>query len=189
METAPRSIRSVLAVLLAAAAATFLFAPGLTQPASAGGSPCTEFGDTRPTNLKPSQAQRAIVCLINAERRSHGRGGLDGDNRLHEAARKHSSKMADRNRLSHQLSGEASLAERLRRVGYLVSGLTRWAYGENIAYGDGTRGTPREIVRAWMNSSGHRANILSGLFRDVGAGFAKRGDRGYYTADFGLRQR
>ena len=42
--------------------------------------------------------------------------------------------------------------------------------GENIAWGSGSRSTPRSIVRAWMASDGHWANILSAAFRDIGIG-------------------
>ena len=88
-----------------------------------------------------------------------------------------------------------SLDRRLDGVGYLGSGLTRWAFGENIAWGTGDSGTPRAIVDAWMNSSGHRANILSSSFREIGVGFSLGTPRskndlgGIYTTDFGLAVR
>ena len=170
---------------LAAIAAALLLAPGFTAQASA--NPCQRYGDVRPSNITAKHARAAVVCLINHERNDHGKGDLHRNSRLNEAARNHSSQMASKHCFSHQCSGERSLQSRLQGVGYLVGGLTRWAYGENIAYGDDTRGTPRQVVNAWMNSSDHRANMLSGTFRDVGAGFARSGNRGYYTADFGLR--
>jgi uncharacterized protein YkwD len=66
--------------------------------------------------------------------------------------------------------------------------------GENIARGEGGRGTPVAIVRAWMHSPPHRAEILSGRLRDVGVGVvwgSKRNRRakvGTFTADFGLKR-
>ena len=96
--------------------------------------------------------------------------------------------MAGKGCFSHQCSGEKSLEGRLHDVGYLHGGLNSWAYAENIAVGSGGGGTPRETVKAWMRSSGHRANILSRTFEDVGAGFERRGEKGYYTADFGYRR-
>jgi uncharacterized protein YkwD len=78
-------------------------------------------------------------------------------------------------------------------VGYLGEGLSRWAYGENIAWGMRAGGTPRAILSAWMNSPGHRANILSRDFEHIGIGFddgtpqSKRDPGGIYTTDFGLR--
>ena len=176
-----------LAVLLVAGAAavSLLMLPGFTPGASA--NPCKRYGDVRPKNIGAKHARAAVICLINRERNEHGRGGLNRNNALNEAARNHSSQMLDKGCFSHQCRSEASLQTRLQRVGYLHGGLSRWAYGENIAYGNDTHGTPRRIVNAWMNSSGHRANILSGTFRDIGVGFTRGGSRGYYTADFGMR--
>ena len=65
--------------------------------------------------------------------------------------------------------------------------------GENLAWGSGERSTPRSIVRAWMNSAGHRHNILNGRFREIGIGVvdsspvstANRGAT--YTTTFGSR--
>lgn len=175
----------LVAALLAAAFALIAAAPA---SAGGGGFACVHHGDKKPGEIETKQARNAVICLINKARRDNGRGGLDGDSRLNEAARRHSKRMADTGCFSHQCSGESGIESRLRSVGYLVSGLTTWAYGENIAYGSDGKGTPREIVKAWMHSSGHRANILSRTFGDVGVGFARSGGRGYYTADFGLRR-
>jgi uncharacterized protein YkwD len=180
-------IRSALVGLLAAAALLVLV-PGLTGTADANHTPCTRYGDTRPGNLTKKHARSAVICLINKARNSHGRGDLHRDDRLQEAARKHSGRMADRGCFSHQCRGERDLLGRLQSVNYIVGGLTRWAIGENVAWGKRKHGTPRKVVQGWMNSSPHRANILSGTFKDIGAGFARKGDRGYYTADFGLRR-
>ena len=93
----------------------------------------------------------------------------------------------------HACSGEGDLGARLENVGYLGGGLSRWAYGENIAWGMRSAGTPSSIVDAWMNSSGHRANILSRDFREIGVGFSAGtpggggAPGGIYTTDFGLR--
>jgi uncharacterized protein YkwD len=66
--------------------------------------------------------------------------------------------------------------------------------GENIAWGADSGGTPKAIVKSWMHSPPHRANILSPQFRQLGVGFAlghrggKRGERAMYTTDFGMRK-
>jgi uncharacterized protein YkwD len=70
-----------------------------------------------------------------------------------------------------------------------------WALAENIAWGTGYLATPAQIVRGWMNSSGHRANILNGRFRDIGVGIAlgaptggrRARDGATYTTDFGRK--
>jgi uncharacterized protein YkwD len=175
----------LVAALVAAAVALIAAAPA---SADGGGYACVHHGDKKPSQLETRQARNAVICLINKARRDNGRGGLDADSRLNEAARKHSKRMADKGCFSHECPGENSLEGRLKAVDYLTGGLTAWAYGENIAYGSDGQGTPREIVKAWMHSSGHRANILSRTFDDVGAGFARSGDKGFYTADFGLRR-
>ena len=84
------------------------------------------------------------------------------------------------------------VVDRLYGVGYL-GGRFSWTVGENIAWGAGGRGSPRKIVKVWMNSPGHRQNMLSPRFRDIGIGVVARGpaptDRpaGAYTITFGAR--
>jgi len=175
--------------MLIVVSAALLFGTRYAAPAEANATPCSRYGDTQPDKLKRKKARLAVVCLINRQRDSHGRPrDLHTSYRLVTAARRHSETMASKGCFNHQCSGEPSPLRRLENAGYIVGGLSRWAYGENIAYGTGSRGTPRQIVDAWMHSSYHRANILSGTFEDIGVGFARRGDKGFYTADFGLRR-
>ena len=61
------------------------------------------------------------------------------------------------------------MVDRIRRTGY-TSGARGWALGENIAWGSGRLATAAQIHRSWMNSSGHRANILQRSFREIGIG-------------------
>jgi uncharacterized protein YkwD len=175
-----------IAAALTLATAMALMASPLTAPAWAGGE-CNRWADKRPAQLIPKQARGAVLCLVNKQRRSSGRGGLNRHRKIFASAGSHSRTMARKNCFSHQCSGERGLGGRLKRVGYLTGGLTSWAYAENIAWGKGRRGTPRAVVRGWMGSSGHRAHILSGTFKDFGAGFATRGRVGFYTLDFGFR--
>ena len=114
--------------------------------------------------------------------------------RLNRAARVHSADMARHAYFSHNSLSGASFLDRIRRTGYLRKA-RRWTAGENIAWGTGHLATPRAIVRAWMNSPGHRANILNRRFRQIGVGItfkapvrAATGSRGgTYTTDFGAR--
>lgn len=174
--------------LLAAALATLLLAPGFTDPAE-GATPCSRYGDTRPKNLTQKHARNAVICLINRRRNANGRGDLHRNERIQEAARKHANRMARSSCSSHQCGGERTLYWRLRAANYFTGGESRWAYGENVGHGLKFRGTPRNMVEAWMNSSSHRSVILSRTFEDIGAGFSHRGARAYYAADFGLRRR
>jgi uncharacterized protein YkwD len=155
----------------------------------ASGGGCGGVGEASPKSLRPAEAREATFCLINRERAQAGKPALDQDGKLERAAQRHSELMAETACFSHDCPGEGDLGDRLSSVGYLVAGLLRWAYGENIAYGTGSHGTPRAIVDAWMNSPPHRAMMLNGSFRDGGVGFAVRsGNRGYYTLDVGMRK-
>ncbi len=79
--------------------------------------------------------------------------------------------MAARNYFSHTSLDGSSFVDRIRRAGYL-RGARGWALGENIAWGSGGLASPRAIGRAWMQSPGHRANILSASYRELGVGIA-----------------
>lgn len=167
--------------------------PGTPFTATAEARGCGSAADDNPGSIKPSAARDAVLCLVNKERNQAGLGNLDNDKRLQRAAQRHSDKMDGTGCFDHTCGGEGELGSRLESVDYIEGGLTRWAYGENIAWGAQRLGTPRNIVDAWMHSAGHRANILNRDFHDAGIGYAKgspsKGSAaaGIYTMDFGLR--
>jgi uncharacterized protein YkwD len=137
------------------------------------------------------EIEHTTLCLINSERRSHGRRGLRSNRLLHLAARRHSRDMVRDHFYAHTSPSGQTFDDRIRQAGYL-RGARSWFLGENIAWGKGTYATPRAIVRAWMNSPPHRHSILSSSFRSVGVGVAagtpRSGGRGAtYTTDFGSR--
>ncbi len=172
-----------LLVLVALAAA----APA---PAAAD-SPCKEWGKTGPEELENGQARKAVLCLVNRERDQRGLPNLDRNKKLQKAAQRHNERMDGTGCFSHQCPGEAALQTRLDD--YLSGGLRAWRIGENVAWGTGGSATPESIVKAWMNSPDHRANILSRDWREIGVGFNEgspssgNADAGIYTTDFGLR--
>ncbi|HEX6654245.1 MAG TPA: CAP domain-containing protein [Thermoleophilaceae bacterium] len=133
---------------------------------------------------------RATLCQLNVDRARAGLRPLRLNRRLSAAARRHSRAMARRHFFSHNSLNGSSFLDRIRRTGYL-RGARSWTVGENIAYGSGRLSTPRSIGRAWMNSPGHRANILSSSFRAIGIGIAagtpSGGGGATYTTDFGRR--
>ncbi len=143
------------------------------------------------TSASSTTLEHATVCLINHERAQRGRGRLTVSSRLSKAAARHSADMARRNYFSHVSPAGSTFLTRIKRTGYL-NGARSWSAAENIAWGSGEHGTPRSIVRAWMRSSGHRANIL-GRFRNVGLGIVRGTPaNGYpggatYTNTFGRR--
>ena len=155
---------------------------------------CKAWATEQPQRLTPPQARKAVACLLNRRRAKAHLPKLDVTKSLNRASQRHTDYMQRHNCFDHECSGEASLDSRLKKARYLKGGMTGWSYGENIAWGQEHLGTPQSMVKAWMHSSGHRANILNGDFRDLGIGFrtgspSKRSaNAGLYTTDFGFRK-
>ncbi len=131
--------------------------------------------------LTPDGLDRAtaeVVALTNRERSAAGLRPLAPDPRLTAAARAHSTAMAERDFYSH--TGPDGDGPRDRAA---AAGAAHRAVGENIACGQRTASA---VVEGWMNSLGHRANILSGDFTHIGAGLAGGGRAAtYWTQLFG----
>jgi len=139
------------------------------------------------------RTRRALLCLLNKVRRRHGLAGLRANPRLLRAAERHSVSMVRRRFFSHIEPGGVSPLDRIMQEGYL-SGARAYVYGENIGFGEGPTSSPRSMMRAWMNSTPHRVNILTRQFREVGLGIAHgipgraRARGGTYTTVFGVRR-
>jgi uncharacterized protein YkwD len=174
---------------LAALAAALVLLLVAAPSASAAGA-CSAAHASPSGKASKRALVRATLCVLNAHRTRNNLRPLRLNRRLSRAARRHSRAMARRNFFSHDSLGGASFVDRIRRAGYL-RGARSWSVGENIAYGTGGRSTPVSISRAWMNSPGHRANILSRSFSAIGIGIARGtpggGGGGTYTTDFGRR--
>lgn len=142
--------------------------PRSTAPSSTGTRAATATGIT-------AELQE-VVDLVNKERAKAGCKALTIDDKLMLAAQRHSQDQADHKTMSHDGSDGSDVGDRLDRVGYA------WrAYGENVAW---NQQTPAAVMDAWMNSSGHRANILNCSFTEIGVGVA-RSNGPYWTQDFG----
>jgi uncharacterized protein YkwD len=131
-----------------------------------------------PPKLELSKDEQAILDETNAVREKNKLLALKPNHVLFRAARDHSANMAKQGKMEHNLDGK-SPADRLTALGY------RYQYmGENIAAGEGWM--PAGVVAGWMDSQGHRENILKREFREIGIGIA-RGKDGtlYYTQVFG----
>lgn len=116
------------------------------------------------------------VEAANSYRIARGLRPLQADSRLQLAAQRHATYQATIRRMTHTGSGRTSPGQRMRAAGY------RWsAWTENVAYG---YNSCAEVMRAWMKSSGHRANILNRRMVHVGFG-ASTGSNGlvYWTMD------
>ena len=112
----------------------------------------------------PTSPAQQVVDLANARRAQSGLPALSVSGALSNAAQAHAADQASVSRMSHAGTDGSDLPARLDRVGY------RWStWGENVAAGYGDAGA---VVNGWMNSSGHRANILNGNFTQIGIGLA-----------------
>ncbi|MBN6054304.1 CAP domain-containing protein [Nonomuraea sp. RK-328] len=128
-----------------------------------------------------STEENEVVRLTNAERAKGGCQPLKHDPQLRKAAFDHSADMAAQNYFSHTSKDGRTFMDRIRGAGF--TGGTGWA--ENIAMG---QPTPASVVQAWMNSSGHKANIMNCKYTLIGVGAAKN-SKGqiYWTQDFAAR--
>jgi uncharacterized protein YkwD len=115
-------------------------------------------------NMTVSEFERRVFELTNLERTSRGLSALTWDDNLAAAARAHSDDLAENNMTGHTGSDGSSPEERARRQGVSVT-----YSGENVTY---RCWTPEEAVESWMNSPGHRANILNSGHTHLGVGFA-----------------
>ena len=115
--------------------------------------------DVPSQTLERNDSERQLFDLLNDQRAAWGLGELHWDEALFKAARKHALLMADQDTMAHQLPGEPNLEERLTAAGARFSLIS-----ENIAIG----GSPATIHEGWMNSPGHRRNILEPHVTAVG---------------------
>ena len=150
--------------------------------------------DLSPSAADMPQVESATLCLLNAERTSRGLTPLRTNGRLRQAALAHSVDMVGNHYFAHEDLKGGDPEDRIARAGYLPR-YGPWVIGENIAWGTDYLATPREIVRAWMNSTPHRHNILYSDFREIGVGVAlgvpdpSLGDGATYSTEFGAKSR
>jgi uncharacterized protein YkwD len=149
------------------------------------------------TNAQPQagnldDVRDAVLCLHNRERAARDLPALRENSKLRHAADDHSADMVAQGYFSHDSRSGTGMTDRILDTGYARG--RGWSLGENIAWGMGSRATAAEIHRSWMESPGHRANILRREFREIGIGIAlgapvENGrDGATYTADFGVRR-
>jgi len=146
-------------------ACSMLAGPGA---GSASAATCAN-ADAFPGEATVDQLTGATICRLNKERRVRGLRRLKLNPSLSEAARAHSRDMVAKRYFDHVSQEGRDVVDRLTRTGYLGAAGS-WVVGENLAWGAGSRSTPRQIVSAWMHSSGHRQNILTNRFREIGIG-------------------
>ncbi|WP_103900203.1 CAP domain-containing protein [Clostridioides difficile] len=124
-----------------------------------------------------SAYQKEVVDLVNIERAKAGLNPLTLDSSISNVATKKSQDMIDNNYFSHNSPTYGSPFDMLKKFG-----ISYKTAGENIAIG---QKTPKEVVNAWMNSEGHRKNIMNPNFSKIGVGVAqKSGGSIYWTQIF-----
>lgn len=139
-----------------------------------------------------SQVAASILCLLNAERADAGLPTLTRNEQLDAASQGMSDEMVRAGFFSHDTPDGRNLVDRVKPTGYLPSS-GKWVLGENLAWGSGGLSTPEAIVNGWMNSPGHKANVLAPDYKDIGIGIvlgsptAGRTGGTTYTTDFGAR--
>lgn len=134
-------------------------------------------------------ARRATLCLVNQMRARNGRRLVHSDKRLKRAAGRHARRMVRDGWFAHVGPDGVDLLGRVKFVRWIRAGHS-WLLGENIGVGVDDTATPRGMVRSWMESTAHRANLLDPKFDRLGlavvpGGPGTTGAAATYTAIFG----
>lgn len=147
-------------------------APQTTKPTT------TAPQTTKPTTTAPSATQNnfesQVVALVNKERAKQGLNPLTVNKKLSDVARIKSQDMHDKKYFSHNSPTYGSPFDMMKSFG-----ISYKTAGENIARG---HTTPEKVMDGWMNSPGHRANILNASFTQIGVGYVSDGH--YWTQQF-----
>ncbi|MBS4026288.1 MAG: hypothetical protein KGZ96_11515 [Clostridia bacterium] len=154
------------------------------SPGTSPGSQDTTPGNTGSTNPNTDQTtsglhqfEAQVVKLVNDERAKHGLAPLKANLKLSQVARIKSEDMRDNKYFAHNSPTYGSPFDMMKRFG-----ISYRTAGENIAAG---QTTPEHVVNSWMNSPGHRANILNSNYTEIGVGYAQGGSyRHYWTQMF-----
>lgn len=153
---------------------SFSVRPGYTQlpsrPSTGTPSPNTPSQSTTANSSYAAQ----VVSLVNAERAKHGLPALTVSTKVQQAAQTRAGEL--KSSFSHTRPSGASCFTALREAGVSYT-----RAGENIAYG---QSTPAAVMQSWLNSSGHRANILSPDFTTIGVGYTVVNGTAYWTQFF-----
>ncbi|MFE4017878.1 CAP domain-containing protein [Streptomyces sp. NPDC059101] len=152
-----------------------------TTPHPARGGSGTGGGTTTPTTALGATGTAAafaqqVVDLVNAQRAQHGCGPLTVDPHIQAAAQAHSDDMAARNYYAHDTPEGVDPGTRMTRAGF------SWqSWGENIFK---SPKDPATALDGWMNSPGHRANILNCSYKSTGVGVNLNPNGPWWTQDF-----
>ncbi|MBD1842080.1 CAP domain-containing protein [Cyanobacteria bacterium FACHB-63] len=151
--------------------------PILERPSSQPSTPPTPVQSTTTARI-----ETAIYQQINQVRQQDGLSGLKNNNRLAAVARRYSKQMAEKNFFSHTSPDGTTPADRVRadRIFYI-------AVGENLFKGTNVAQPAPAAVEGWLDSPGHRENILRPIYAETGVGVWKKNNT-YYITQLFLRQ-
>jgi uncharacterized protein YkwD len=154
------------------------------------GATACDRADVLPGEAGVEETRTATLCLLNERRAARGLEPLRENRRLERAADAHARDMVDRDLFSHDSADGRSAAARIAEAGYGDAAQV----GENLAYGTGREGSPGAVVEGWIESPGHRANVLAPGYREIGLGIVEgvpardESQPGLtYVTDFGRR--
>jgi uncharacterized protein YkwD len=144
-----------------------------------------------PTAENLDLVRAAILCLHNQVRAENGLPALKDNSKLRKAALGHSSAMVGEGYFDHESTNGDSFVDRIIAARYAKRNQA-WTLGENLAWGTGDLSSAKGVMEAWMNSAGHKANILKRDYKEVGIGIklgvpSDDGVGATITADFGAR--
>jgi uncharacterized protein YkwD len=165
----------------------------LPQPSGVGaGAGVCPGASVVPTGGNLGGVKAATLCLLNAQRTSRGLKPVKLNGKLTKAALAHSRDMVSRHFFAHDAPGGGNVVSRAKKAGYIPR-VGLWTVGENLAFGSGSAASAADIMQAWMNSPPHRANILTGNFKEIGVGIVsgapKGGGGATFTTVFGAVRR
>jgi uncharacterized protein YkwD len=140
-------------------------------------------------SLDQAAAQQAMTCLTNYARAQSGLVPLQPNSTLNDAGQAKLTADLSCAEFSHTPCGRPFTAV----FETYVQGATSYGVGENLAWGTGSFGTPRQTMSGWLHSTGHRENILRADYRELGIGYlADQTFQGYagatlWSQEFGVR--
>ncbi|MEU4877838.1 sigma-70 family RNA polymerase sigma factor [Streptomyces sp. NPDC021608] len=185
-ETSPSPSASPTPSASASSSPSASASPSARKSATASAKPAAKPAASRqpasrtPTVRSGSSGRSAqVIALVNEERAKAGCGALTEDPLLRKSAQGHSDDMAARGFFDHTNPDGADPGQRITAAGY------RWStYGENIAMG---QQSAQAVMTSWMNSPGHRANILNCAFKNIGVGIHDGAGGPWWTQNFGAK--
>ncbi|HKM29110.1 MAG TPA: CAP domain-containing protein [Anaerovoracaceae bacterium] len=156
-----------------------LFNTVLNYMGSCSGNVNMQWG-TQDNISSNSSLTSQVVALVNKERSAAGLGSLTSDSALNRIAQLKAEDMAKNKYFSHNSPTYGSAFDMMNQYGIKYS-----TAGENIAKGQKTAAS---VMKGWMNSSGHRANILNSSYNKIGVGYAKDASGNTYWVQMFIKQ-